>query len=187
MDNYKYSELAHEIAKELIYPQCFRRKFMSFEIQTIRGYAEGATEVEKILDGLFAVDYIVYEKIWFLHEKELISGQRKRTIQERFVREMNDSITISVQTTKGKSGELFKLDQVSVFVYGQYDEENNCITDWIAIEDIQSVVNKVISQEISYTPKTNRKTGTKYISIKIKELDENNIQYMRMGDNTLLH
>ncbi|MEG7845562.1 hypothetical protein [Bacillus mobilis] len=100
-------------------------------------------------------------------------GKRKLTIQERFVRNMRDSITI--QTISGSEGELFHLGLVSQFIYGEYNGTD--ITDLVIIQNTTVSADATFDEKIRYTTNVNSHNRTVFIATKLKEFDRNNIPY----------
>lgn len=186
MDNFEFSDSAHEIAKDEIYPEYFKKEKDELQFKTMRAYNTDATEAEKTLDFEFAIDVQVGVPTSF-HNRlgQFFSGELKRTFQERFVREMNDCITITIRTGNGNAGELYKLPQVSAMLYGQFDGQT--IHDWIIVEDMKQLVQEIINENVFYRTYTNSQTGATFISIPIKSLDENNIAYIRKNKNNFMH
>ena len=185
-NNVEFSEFGHLIAREAYYKKFYDKGLGEPSCQTIRGYAPDASELEKFLDCKLGVDMIFeVDSIITTRLGTSYMGKRKRTAQERFVRNMRDSITISVQTGSGREGELFRLDLASHFIYGEYNGTE--ITDMIFITNTTLLADAIFDKKILFTTHENPNNGTIFIAIKIEELDRNNIPYVRFKNKNKLH
>lgn len=185
-NNYEFSEFAHSIVKEEYYKKYYDTGLGEMRCQAIRGYVPDATPVDKVLDGKLGIDVLLEEETMVTTRLGTsFFGKRKRTIQERFVRNMRDSITISLQTGKGSDGELFRLDLVSQFIYGEYDGTD--ITDLVIIKNTTLLADGIFDGKIRFTTHKNSNNGTIFIAIKLEELDRNNIPYDRFKNKKKLH
>jgi len=186
-NNMEYSEFVSAIAREEYYKDFYDNGLGEPNCQTIRGYSPDANDTEKFLDRYLGIDMIYGEESMITTRLGTsFLGRRKRTIQERFVRNMRDAITISVQTGTGREGEIFRLDLVTHFIYGE-SKDGKEINDLIIITNTTLLANAIFDKKILFTTHENPNNGTIFIAIKIAELDRNGIPYVRFKNKNKLH
>ncbi|WP_448163663.1 hypothetical protein [Bacillus mobilis] len=188
MNNFEFTDRGHAIAKEEVYTEYFGKKTDEILFKPMRAYDPNATTFEKKLDIEYAVDLQTGMQTLFQDDMGYsFSGIANETFQERFVRNMANGITITVQTGKGNPAELYKLKQVSTLLFAEFNEDKNVIADWIIIEYPKQLVQAIFKRSIYFERRINKRNGSVFIWIPIWALDASKIVYMRKGKNNLLH
>lgn len=162
--NQKFSDIAHEAARSLVYPQLFgcEENRLHFERASV---GEGGKQ--QILDGEMAIDCIV---------KVDVDGHPfplEHTIQERFrrprYRGFRDVTITKVNNASGVKSELYKMN-CGLFVYGYYSEDESSFGEVIVV-DVPKFLVQLSKNAIRYTTGINTK-GQEFVCIKFDELHE---------------
>ena len=162
--NAAFSQQAHEVAQQLLYPSIFGvpRSRLSFE-DTLLGQSERAS----VLDGEMGVDRIVRVMVEGLKAPLLF------TIQERFRRpeyaRYRDITVTEWNHASSMPSELYKIN-AGLFVYGYYDDCCECFVDAIVV-NVFDLLLAVAKGDVYYSRGRNRKQQ-KFLSFRFADLTE---------------
>lgn len=163
--NADFSNLAHMVARRLIYPRLFgvAEAALAFEDTLLNG----GTERDRILDGEMGVDRIVRVTSTGLHAPLVY------TVQERFRRpEYSGYGDITITEWNGASdlpSELYKIN-AGLFLYGYFSEERVEFIDWFCVDTVRLLLN-ITHRSIPHESRKNRKQQT-FFCFRVGDLRE---------------
>jgi len=166
--NQLFSDKGHLCAQKEIYPKLFDAPI---ERLSFRSTSLSMGKKENILDGEMAIDRIISISV------KKLKFPIEFTVQERFRRiqyQRYQDITITefnMQT--GQKSELYKLNS-GIFVYGYYDETNNTMGDWIALNTV-TLLHRITRNFLSYSFEENRRSNQKFICLNFKDLIQSSV------------
>jgi len=161
--NQEFSDKAHKSAQACVYPFVFSKEQgqLAFECTSVSTGERG-----KVLDGEMGIDRIVL----------VTCGQMRKplvfTVQERFrkvkYRGYQDLTITTWNTITNQPSELYKIN-AGLFLYGFYDESSDTVVEWVMV-NTASMLLALASKRLSYTTRTNPRSGQEFIGVKFTDL-----------------
>jgi hypothetical protein len=162
-DNQLFSDLAHCVAQQTLYPTLFRCDPSALQFETAN-VADGGRSA--ILDGEMGIDKIIKVQVPLLH------GPIVFTVQERFRRTKFDSYTdltiTEYNNTTAQLSELYKIT-AGIFVYGFFDDNAERFTKWVAA-DVNKMLYGIVTGGLRYQKKRNGRSNQDFIGIEVADL-----------------
>jgi hypothetical protein len=161
--NAKFSNDAHAVARQAIYPYLFgaASDALSFEDTLL----DGGDARCRILDGELGIDRIIRVNVPDLNAPLVY------TIQERFRRpNPNHRQILTVTEWNWASGQPSELHKIAamLFVYGYFDEDEQQFIDWVCV-DVARLLLCLAHGDIEYERRRNKKDQT-YLGFDIVDL-----------------
>lgn len=157
--NAHFSNRAHEIAREKVYPALFgvSRAQLTFDADTLLADSERG----RVLDGQMAVDRIVRVKVLKLRQPLVF------TVQERFRRPKwahKRDITITEWNhATNQPSELYKLE-ANLFVYGYFDEQAATFVEVVAV-NTAALLQAIAANTAPYTFGKNPRSNQSFLAL----------------------
>ena len=156
--NQKFSDIAHEAARSLIYPNLLESGQSSIEYKSV---SVGDGGLNAILDGEMAVDRLVKVSV------DGLRGPLEHSIQERFRKpkfaKYRDITITEWNNNSGIKGELYKL-KAGIFLYGYFDALSSTFGEVLAV-DIPKLLLALTTHSIPFFPERNGRTGQSFICL----------------------
>lgn len=163
--NSDFTNKAHLVARETIYPYLFKGKTLDF----IDTQFDSINKFYHFLDSEWGIDRIV--KV----SADNYAIPLEITIQERFRKSENrkyQDITITEWNySSGKPSELYKIKS-QIFLYGYFNEDLNIFEEALFV-NTSTLLLKILSGQIKVNTGMNPKNQS-FITIKFKELFNEN-------------
>lgn len=153
-DNAKFSNTAHECAREKIYPALFGvdQSRLAFDAKTLLDESERG----RVLDGAMAIDHIVRVNVLRLRQSLAF------TIQERFRRpewaHKRDITITEWNHATNQPSELYKLE-ANLFVYGYFNEQTSSFIEVVTVNVpalLQAIANNTAPYKFGKNPRSNQ-------------------------------
>ena len=160
--NSDFSDLAHLVARQCVYPMFFKTANIEYQNTTLsESLSNGKRDAEQAIDRIC---HVAINDKW-------LDRSLKFTIQERFRRmrfqEFKD-ITLTVWNhASGLPSELYKIE-ADYFVYGYYDDIDKVLHD-VVIVDVPELKRKIALGALTYEKGMNKKNQS-FISIPFDSL-----------------
>lgn len=157
--NAHFSNKAHEIAREKVYPALFgvSRAQLVFDKDTLLADSERG----RVLDGQMAVDRIVRVKVMKLRQPLAF------TVQERFRRpkwaHKRDVTITEWNHSTNQPSELYKLE-ANLFVYGYFDEQTGAFIEVVAV-NTAALLQAIAANTVPYTFGKNPRSNQSFLAL----------------------
>ena len=173
--NASFSNLAHQAARECVYPHIFPKSTIEFTDTLL-----GTSERNRILDGEMGVDRIVHV------ETPPLKMPLDYMIQERFrdpkYQKYHDITITEWNERTNLPSELYKI-KAGIFLYGYYDRYLNSFPEVIAI-NTTDLLYCISTDQIRFTRRNNPRSDQSFVTFKFEDLIRLNIAIYHSKNNS---
>lgn len=166
IDNQAFSDRAHCLAREAIYPSLFDAAADALTFDDVTGVE---AERNKVLDGEMAVDKIVNVTVHGLGAPLIF------TVQERFRRpdaaRFRDITITEWNNNSNKPSELYKI-RAWLFLYGYYDADCNHFVGETVVVNVPALWLRLATNQIEYASGRNPRSNQRFITVSFDALRE---------------
>lgn len=161
--NKAFTERAHEMAREQVYPHLFPG---SAEVE-FESVDRGGSDIHDILDRQLGVDVRIHVNVPRLGQPVPMH------IQERFRKpEYRDFQDVTITKFNNKSGERSEVSKIAAqwLIYGYYEDTLREVQEAVCV-NIPVLLRRIAAGEIEYEDKSENEKQQEFINIGFSELD----------------